>query len=158
MKRRNLVIGVLILVSVGTFTFINMEKDKEVDETKPVVKEEVKVEEEKVKKEKVENDSANEKKVNVARNLFDSYMKGKFSEKRKTLTEYRINKITFVKDIDDFNYTVDVCYDVKMAEGNNYWAAGNGELGDDGWVVNKSSFLDIEKRGEGYYIKNIYTG
>lgn len=158
MKRRNLVIGVLILVSVGTFTFINMEKDKEVDETKPIVNGEVKVEDEEVNKEKVENDSVNEQKVNVARNLFDSYMKGKSSEKRKTLTEYRINKITFVKDIDDLNYTVDVCYDVKMAEGNNYWAAGNGEFGDDGWVVNKSSFLDIEKRGEGYYIKNIYTG
>jgi hypothetical protein len=49
-----------------------------------------------------------------------------------------------------------VDYSVKTTvEGkNSYWLTGNGIDSANGWVLNKSLFVTIEKDANGYFVKN----
>lgn len=108
-------------------------------------------------------------KIEIGRYLFDKYINENTTDWQMVksqnlnrepvtcLTDYRIGDIDFVKEDDD-KFTVDISYDIQYTDESSFWIAGNGELADDNWVINKCNFVDIQKDGDKYVIVNIYTG
>ena len=114
-------------------------------------------------------DLRKKKKIEIAKDLFDEYINENRTDWKMVksqnlnrqpvvcLTDYKINDITFVKEESD-KFTVDISYDIQYTNESNFWIAGNGELTDNNWVINKCSFVDIQKVGDKYFIINLYTG
>lgn len=123
---------------------------------------------EKIEKVELEKLSEDEK-IKIARELFDEYINENRTDKKMVesqklnrepvvaLTDYRIKHIDFIDEHND-TFTVDVQYDIQYTNDSNMWVAGNGELSDNNWVIDKCNFLDIKKAGDKYIITNIYTG
>lgn len=107
--------------------------------------------------------------IAIARDLFDDYInqnrtdwyfvkaKGLKRQPVICLTDYRINDISFVKE-ENNKFTVDISYDIQYTDESNYWVAGNGELSENNWVMNKCNFVDIIKADNKYFLSNVYTG
>ena len=73
-------------------------------------------------------------------------------------TDFKINKINILNDNEDF-FTADIGYNIKTTKESNYFAAGNGEIGNDYWINNKGNFYDVLKVGENKYaIISGYSG
>ena len=54
---------------------------------------------------------------------------------------------------------VSVGYSVKPTSAAYFnWTAGNGHESSDGWIVNKSGFVTLDKNSSGYYIASMGTG
>ncbi|WP_294373564.1 hypothetical protein [uncultured Clostridium sp.] len=114
-------------------------------------------------------DMSKDEKIEIGRNLFDEYINENRTDWKMVksqnlnrqpvvcLTDYKINDVDFVKEEKD-KFTLDISYDIQYTDESNFWVAGNGELADDNWVVNKCSFVDIEQVGDKYFIVNVYTG
>ena len=107
--------------------------------------------------------------IEIGRDLYDKYINENRTDWQMVksqnlnrqpvvcLTDYRINDVSFVKEESD-KFTVDISYDIQYTDESNFWIAGNGELTDNNWVINKCSFVDIQKIGDKYFIVNLYTG
>ena len=73
-----------------------------------------------------------------------------YLEKQFQLDEYKVENAQIVL-YDNIRY-IYASYSVKPKEKFfNEWIAGNGDQGDDGWVVNKSSFIACYKIGNIYF-------
>lgn len=109
------------------------------------------------------------KKIKIARELFDYYINENRTDwsivksqnlKREPvicLTDYRINDID-IESQDLYNFTVSVLYDIQYTNESNMWVAGNGELKDNNWIVNKIALVDITQINDKCVITNIGTG
>lgn len=76
--------------------------------------------------------------------------------KQQMISDYKINKISELQGNNDaFNFFVD--YSLKPADLKSYLLCGNGKI-DGAWIVNKNAFVQIEKVGDTYKIKDIGTG
>ncbi len=97
----------------------------------------------------------------IARLLFEKYLdhyRGKNIIKTKRIKNYKIGGINFVKG-DSAGFTFTVIYSVHcIKESYIEWRAGNGRIGNNYWIINKSVFVDVIKEKEKYTVKEIYTG
>ena len=115
------------------------------------------------------NPLSKDEKIKIARELFDDYINENRTDwsivksqnlKRKPvicLTDYRINDIE-IESQDLYNFTVSVLYDIQYTNESNMWVAGNGELKDNNWIVNKIALVDITQINDKCVITNIGTG
>lgn len=67
-----------------------------------------------------------------------------------TVIESKINSAKLIKEGKNI-FTVSISYDIHAANEKSEWFAGNGVIGEDNWILNKSCFVDIEKIGENKY-------
>lgn len=82
-----------------------------------------------------------------------------FHEGDSIISDYRIKDIRFKEDLGDDKFSVEVDFDLKMAEGFEKYHAGNGDIQGDGWCVDKYNIWDIERIDKDTYIlTDIYTG
>lgn len=112
--------------------------------------------------------------INIASTVFTKWFI-KLAKEKGAVLDYKINNITFVamkKDAllpekswfsninTDEAFIVTVDFSVKTTEEgkNNFWLAGNGHDGPDGWVLNKSLFITIDKVNNIYSVTNAGTG
>ncbi len=73
-----------------------------------------------------------------------------YLEKQFQLEDYKVDDAQFV--LYDNTQYVYASYSVKPKEKFfNEWNAGNGEQGEDGWLVNKSAFITCYKIGNIYF-------
>lgn len=106
----------------------------------------------------------------IITDLFTSYLNANredwyFAEVMKldrepveTWTDFNVNDIRISNDNEDF-FTADISYNIKTTAESNYFAVGNGVVGDDYWINKKSNFFNILKVGENRYaILRGYTG
>lgn len=110
-----------------------------------------------------------EQKINIATDLFDEYInqnrtdwkivKYDHLERQPVvcLTDYKIHDVLFVSEKDN-TLTFDISFDIQYTNESNYWLAGTGTISDNNWIINKSTFVDIKKYDDKYFITNIYTG
>ena len=110
-----------------------------------------------------------DEKIKIARELFDDYINENRTDwsivksqnlKREPvicLTDYRINDID-IESQDFYKFTVSVSYDIQYTNESNMWVAGNGELKDNNWIVNKIALVDITQINDKCVITNIGTG
>jgi len=119
------------------------------------------------------NNGNTQKYINIASSTFDTYFQ-KLSLENGNTFDYKISNIDFValknttdepekywfkEDNTDESFIVIVNYSVQTnTEGKNYWLAGNGTEGENGWILNKVLFVNIDKNSEGYYVKSAGTG
>ncbi|ENY99854.1 hypothetical protein HMPREF1092_02990 [Clostridium thermobutyricum] len=115
------------------------------------------------------NSLSKDEKIKIARELFDDYINENRTDwsivksqnlKREPvicLTDYRINDID-IESQDIHNFTVSVSYDIQYTNESDMWVAGNGELKDNNWVVDKFAVVDITQINDKYVITNIGTG
>ena len=79
-------------------------------------------------------------------------------EPEPSLTDYKITRCDLHSEGENI-FTVTVSYDIKTANENSPWYAGNGVISEDGWIKDKFHFVDIEKIGENKYrMITAYTG
>lgn len=114
------------------------------------------------------SDISEDKKVNIAKELFDEYINQNRTDWKLvkdqnldrnpvlSLTDYKLNDIKFIRNNDD-GFTAEIDYDIQYTTESNQWLAGNGILDNDNWIKHKSNLIDIKKAGERYIITNIYT-
>lgn len=108
-------------------------------------------------------------KVYIGQKLYEEYIKmrstdllsnldnGINKEVESSLVEYRIISCDLHSEGKNI-FTVTVAYDIKPNE-SGFGLAGNGVDGGDGWIINKLSFVDVEKIGENKYrMITAYTG
>ncbi len=115
------------------------------------------------------NPLSKDEKIKIARELFNDYINENRTDwsivksqnlKREPvicLTDYRINDID-IESQDIHNFIVSVSYDVQYTNESDMWVAGNGELKDNNWVVDKFAVVDITQINDKYVITNIGTG
>ena len=119
------------------------------------------------------NININQNYTNIASAVFIDWLK-QLAQKNGGMLDYKINNITFValkataqdQDLAYFSanttndaFIVSVNYSVQSTlENKIYWEAGNGKIGTDDWILNKSLFITIDKNSNGYYVKNAGTG
>lgn len=88
---------------------------------------------------------------------FFNLVNGINKDSEPSLTDYRITDCKLYSEGKNI-FTVGISYDIKATEKSS-WNAGNGVYGDDGWIINKFNFVDIEKIGENKYrMITAYTG
>lgn len=120
------------------------------------------------------NNAESQNYINIALPLFENWIKN-ISKERGDVLDYKINKISFViskinaagpeknwftTESSNEAFIVSVDYSVKTTEEgkNDYWIAGNGESGGNGWVLNKFIYITIDKVNNVYTIINMGTG
>jgi hypothetical protein len=64
------------------------------------------------------------------------------------LLQYRINSVTPCNE----HFGFGVIYSVQGIDGNTNWVAGNGEIGENGWIYRKSMFIGLRKYGNFYEV------
>ena len=90
-------------------------------------------------------------------NWFFNLRNGINKEPELSVSESKINDVSLISEGKNI-FTVCISYDIKAANENSPWYAGNGVV-EGNWIINKVTFLDIEKTEENKYrIINIYTG
>jgi hypothetical protein len=80
------------------------------------------------------------------------------------LEDFKVENVTNDKRLDfltneqnvDFVNTVE--YSLQVKEAPTQWAAGNGELAADGWIVHKALIIGVTKVNDEYVLKLIGTG
>lgn len=167
--RKNLVV---LILSVCLPMMISgcSENDKKDTQNKEVGSAEAKLEIEKnINAYKFYKNLSKGEKVEIARELFDDYInenrtdramvesQGLKREPVTTFTDYRINEIDIEKE-EGLKFTVSVSYDIQYTNESNIWIAGNGELKENNWVINKFALVDIEQVKDKYIITSIGTG
>lgn len=108
-------------------------------------------------------------KVYIGQKLYEEYIKmrstdllsnldnGINKDVKPSLVEYRIISCDLHSEGKNI-FTVTVAYDIKPNE-SGFGLAGNGVDGGGGWIINKFSFVDVEKIGENKYrMVTSYTG
>ena len=116
---------------------------------------------------------ANPNYTDIASTIFTNWL-NKEGTQNGGLLDYKINKIDFIvaktnaggQDLSYFGsdttkdaFIVSVNYSVQSTPENKiYWEAGNGTIGTDGWILNKSLFVTIDKNNNGYFVQNAGTG
>ncbi|MBS5939737.1 M56 family metallopeptidase [Clostridium sp.] len=108
-------------------------------------------------------------KVYIGQKLYEEYIKmsstdllsdldnGINKDMERSLVEYRIISCDLHSEGNNI-FTVTVAYDIKPNE-SGFGLVGNGVDGDDGWIIDKFSFVDVEKIGENKYrMITAYTG
>jgi len=115
------------------------------------------------------SDISKEEKIKISRDLFDKYINDNRTDLKQVefqkidrkpvvcFTEYKINDVK-VTGGDGNKFTVNIKYDIKYTNESDMWIAGNGEIRNDNWIRNKSNFVEIQKDGDNYVIRNIITG
>lgn len=106
----------------------------------------------------------------IGRKLYEEYIKlhstdwffnlnnGINKEPELSVLESKINSVSLISE-GKYIFNVCISYDIKAANEKSPWYAGNGEIEEDNWILNKVTFIDIEKTGENKYrIINRYTG
>lgn len=106
----------------------------------------------------------------IGKKLYEEYIKlhstdwffnlnnGINKEPELSVLESKINSTSLTSE-GKYIFTVCISYDIKAANEKSPWYAGNGEIEEGNWIVNKVTFIDIEKTGENKYrIINAYTG
>lgn len=106
----------------------------------------------------------------IGRKLYEEYIKihstnwlfnlsnGIDKEPELSISESKINDVKLISE-DKNIFTVYISYDIKAANENSPWYAGDGVIDEDNWIRKKGSFIDIERTGENKYrIINGYTG
>ncbi|VYU38838.1 hypothetical protein [Clostridium tertium] len=89
---------------------------------------------------------------------FHNLVNGINKEPEPSLTDYKITDCKLYSEGENI-FTVGISYDIKATNEYSPWYAGNGVDGEDGWIINKFAFVDIEKIGENKYrMINAYTG
>lgn len=87
----------------------------------------------------------------IAEDLFIMLMetlKSESTPEYMRITDYTLDKIKFFVE-EPWGFRVYAYYSVQSQ--GDYYEAGNGDIGEDGWVNNKMAFIDIYK-DQGYYI------
>ncbi|MGL4847981.1 MAG: hypothetical protein ACRC28_03505, partial [Clostridium sp.] len=74
----------------------------------------------------------------------------------EALTDYKINDVEIVEE-DKKGFKASVGYDIKFTDESNMWTAGNGEIKEDNWCVNKVSSVKIKEINGEYAIEQIGT-
>ncbi len=112
--------------------------------------------------------------INITSSVFTKWFL-KLAKDKGDVLDYKINNISFVaakidaqlpekawfSDINsDEAFIVTVDFSVKTTEEgkNNFWLAGNGHDAPDGWVLNKSLFITIDKINNIYSVTSAGTG
>lgn len=99
--------------------------------------------------------------------LFEVYLdhyKASEMGERCRLEDYKIEnvlldkRIAFLANEQNLNYVGSVQYSVQIKEVPSWWVAGNGELANDGWIVNKGLIVGVIKVGDEYVLKILGTG
>lgn len=76
------------------------------------------------------------------------------------LSDYTIQEAALLPA--EENVYVDIVYDVRpyqdIDSGNNEWAAGNGTVGDNGWMIKKSGYYSYWQIGDFYFMDFVGTG
>ncbi|KPU43280.1 hypothetical protein OXPF_27210 [Oxobacter pfennigii] len=72
------------------------------------------------------------------------------------IKDFKIEEIRALNgDISNFGFSVE--YSVQSEDGNIIWLAGNGEPGENGWVLGKLQFYTVKKEGSSYEIESYGT-
>ena len=111
--------------------------------------------------------------TNITSVVFTDWLKQQ-AQRNGGMLDYKINNITLVilkataqgQDLAYFSanttnnaFIVSVNYSVQSNPENIiYWEAGNGTIGTEGWILNKSLYLTIDKNNNGYFVQNAGTG
>ena len=110
-----------------------------------------------------------EDKTEIARDLFDKYINENKTDWKQVefqkldrkpmvcFSDYKINYIKITGE-EEKKFTAYIEYDIQYTNESDMWIAGNGKICEDNWIRNKSNFVEIEKSGDKYSIKNIITG
>jgi hypothetical protein len=83
---------------------------------------------------------------------------------RCRLEDYKIEnvlldkRIAFLANEQNLDYVGSVQYSVQIKEVPSRWVAGNGELANDGWIVNKGLIIGVTKVDDEYVLKILGTG
>jgi len=85
----------------------------------------------------------------------DEFKKGRVT-KELGITDFTINKIDDIQGNDD-KFSFFVNYSEKPADMNSYCLAGNGIIKGD-WILNRTSFIYVEKVNKVYRITDMGTG
>ena len=90
-------------------------------------------------------------------NWFFNLRNGINKEPELSVSESKINDVSLISEGKNI-FTVCISYDIKAANENSPWYAGNGVV-EGNWIINKVTFLNIERTGENKYrIISSYTG
>jgi hypothetical protein len=93
----------------------------------------------------------------IATNLFvENYLEPNFLPEKSDgsrLLQYKINHVNSSQNDD---YLFHFVYSVQGVEGKTNWGAGSGEIGENGWMNQKSISLKIQRYGDFY--EGIVTG
>jgi hypothetical protein len=96
----------------------------------------------------------------VAENLWrarlDTYKTTSLSDRDRIL-DYRIEEIG-VTEVTDRGFAFTVKFAVQIASPDSNWIAGNGVMGENGWMEHKFQFVRAERDGTGYKIVSTGTG
>ncbi len=99
--------------------------------------------------------------ADICRSLFGDYLLGYKStdvDEEHRLSDYRVESVHFRSEWPPTGrVTFLVAYSVLPASEKS-WQAANGQIGNDGWILNKAAFVDIIDEGAGYYIQAIGGG
>lgn len=97
--------------------------------------------------------------IEISKELFEIYLK-RYTETKVSdevrIEDYIIGDIK-IENENKNNYSFYVNYSVKPAI-DNYVLAGNGIESENGWIVDRSFFIKVEKENEYYTITGIGTG
>jgi hypothetical protein len=98
-------------------------------------------------------------KLSISNSLIKEYLNSYESDDKKEdvrLLDYRINKLTLSsKNIIGTDFSFTVRYSVQAVSSNSVWFAGNGTLGDNGWVNDNYKEVTVAKENGKYVIKTI---
>ncbi|HEY3315293.1 MAG TPA: hypothetical protein VGL40_08490 [Bacillota bacterium] len=102
--------------------------------------------------------------ADICRSLFSDYLLGYKSidaDDNYRLTDYRVEDVTSrSKSPSNGRLTFLVEYSVLPAIPKSFsnWLPADGQIGSDGWILNKEISVDIIEEGAGYYIQNMGGG
>jgi hypothetical protein len=98
-------------------------------------------------------------KLSISNNLIKEYLNSyKLDNKKEDekLLDYRINKLTLdSKNIIGTDFSFTVRFSVQAVNSNSVWFAGNGTLGNNGWIDDKYKEVTVVKEKGKYIIKTI---
>ena len=81
----------------------------------------------------------------IAAELFTRHMQDLKSE--GSISDFKLHRVTFWQE-ELWGFQVSIDYSVQSSDDS--WQSGNGELGEDGWVNNKSNFINIYRDEDCY--------
>lgn len=98
-------------------------------------------------------------KADISNQVMEDYLNSYKSNNKdvsEKLLDYKINKINIEsKNIFSTNFSFTIVFSVHPYSNKSVWIAGNGVLGNDGWVNNKYKEVTVIKHNGIYIIKSI---
>ncbi|MGL5415068.1 MAG: hypothetical protein ACRDAU_05365 [Clostridium sp.] len=156
MRRKAIIIGLSLAVVLG-FGGCNLNEKENINKA-----------EEKIVVSKAYKELTLEEKSEIAKKLFEKYIEENKTDiemvkaqnlKRdpvEALTDYKINDIEILEENKE-SFKASIAYDIKFTDESNMWVAGNGEIKEDNWCVNKISMIKIKERNGEYVIEQMGT-